>query len=237
MLVAQTRAIPVSAGVPMVSALKSFAPARAGVMCEAARRDVAEKAAACRGIFFAAQELAQRQVYGASLERLLERAGEAIDDIDTVLVGLDPVRDASTFAVAAGLQRQLENLQASISDRRRRGAAIAEPQQSRSASKSGPARSAILACRIPMGTGAPCSQQRGLRFHALRRRPTAGHDRAAVASPGATKWFEQAIDETLLHARDRAATAWADDRRRDRDMNRRRRAGDHDKKRVLGVER
>ena len=113
------------ARVPMVSALKSFASTRSGVMCETALRDVAEKAAVCRGIFFAAQELAQRQVYGASLERLLERAGEAIDDIDTVLVRLDPVRDASTFAVAAGLQRQLESLQASISDRRRRGTTIA----------------------------------------------------------------------------------------------------------------
>ena len=124
MSVAQTRAIPMPARVPMVSALKSFASARSGVMCETVRRDVAEKAAVCRGIFFAARELAQRQFYGASLERLLARAGEAIDDVDTVLVGLDPVRDASTFAVAAGLQRQLESLQASISDRRRRGAII-----------------------------------------------------------------------------------------------------------------
>lgn len=109
----------------MFSAFQSLASASSGVMYETARRDVAEKAAVCRGIFFAARELAQQQVYGAPLERLLERAGEAIGDIDTVLVSLDPVRDAPTFAVAAGLQRQLENLQASISDRRRRGESTA----------------------------------------------------------------------------------------------------------------
>ena len=89
-------------------------------MHESARRDVAEKAAACRGIFFAARELAQQQVYGAPLQSLLAQADEAIDDIDNVLVSLDPVRDAPTFAVAASVQRQLEELQTSISDRRRR---------------------------------------------------------------------------------------------------------------------
>ena len=109
----------------MFSALKRLASAPSGVIPEIARRDVAEKAAVCRGIFFAARELTQQQVYGAPLERLLARAGDAIDDIDMVLVGLDPVRDASTFALAAGLQRQLEHLQASIADRRRRSRSIA----------------------------------------------------------------------------------------------------------------
>ena len=87
---------------------------------DGARRDVAEKAAVCRGIFFAARELAHQQVYGPPLQRLLARAGDAIDDIDTVLIALDPLRDAQTFAVAASLQRQLEELQAVIADRRRR---------------------------------------------------------------------------------------------------------------------
>jgi hypothetical protein len=109
----------------MLSALKHFGSAPSGAMYETARRDVAEKAAVCRGIFFAARELTLQQVYGPPLERLLERASDAIGDIDTVLVSLDPVHDGPTFAVAAGLQRQLENLQASISDRRRRGAPIA----------------------------------------------------------------------------------------------------------------
>jgi hypothetical protein len=94
-------------------------------MVEGAGRDVAEKAAVCRGIFFAARELTLQQGYGRPLENLLARAGEAIDDIDSVLVALDPVRDAPTFAIAASLLRQLAQLQASISDRRRRSASIA----------------------------------------------------------------------------------------------------------------
>ena len=67
-----------------------------------------------------ARELAHQQVYGPPLQSLLARAGDAIDDIDTVLIALDPLRDAPTFAVAASLQRQLEELQAVIADRRRR---------------------------------------------------------------------------------------------------------------------
>src|SRR5262245_39572593 len=108
----------------MFTALKSLMPVPAGAVDENARRDVAEKAAVCRGIFCAARELTQQQVYGPPLQSLLARAGEAIDDIDSVLVALDPRRDAPTFAVAASLQRQLEELQASISDRRRRTASM-----------------------------------------------------------------------------------------------------------------
>jgi hypothetical protein len=109
----------------MFSALRRLASAPSGALHESARRDVAEKAAVCRGFFLAARELTRQEAYGPPLERLLARAGEAIDDIDTVLVSLDPVRDAPTFGVAAGLQRQLEQLQASITDRRRRRPSIA----------------------------------------------------------------------------------------------------------------
>jgi hypothetical protein len=109
----------------MFSALKSLVSPPSSAMVESARRDVAEKAAVCRGIFFAARELARQRVYGPPLESLLERAGDTIGDIDSVLVALDPVREAPTFAVAASLQRQLEELQASITERRRRRRSLA----------------------------------------------------------------------------------------------------------------
>ena len=109
----------------MFSALKWPSSDRSPAIAESTRRDVAEKAAACRGILFAARELALQQGYGAPVERLLARASEAIDGIDRILVALDPVRDAPMFGVAANLQRQLEGLQASLSDRRRRTRAAA----------------------------------------------------------------------------------------------------------------
>ena len=105
--------------------MKKPATVPAGAIDESTRREVAEKAAVCRGIFFAARELTQQRVFGPPLESLLARAGDAIDDIDNVLVALDPVRDAPMFAVAANLQRQLEELQASMLDRRRRAGSMA----------------------------------------------------------------------------------------------------------------
>ena len=59
----------------MFSALKTLAAARPGAIDERTRREVAEKAAVCRGIFFAARELAQQQAYGPPLDSLLARAG------------------------------------------------------------------------------------------------------------------------------------------------------------------
>ena len=85
------------------------------------------RAAVCKGFLFAARELVLHGGSGKPLNRLLARANEVIDDIDDVLVDLDPVRDATTFAVAAGLQRQLEEVQASITERRR-GAGFAVDQ-------------------------------------------------------------------------------------------------------------
>jgi hypothetical protein len=118
----------------MFSSPKRIVPTSAEALA-AARRDVAENAAICRGVLFAARELVGQTAYGASLDLLLARAGELIDGIDDVLVALDPVRDAPTFAVAASLQRQLERLQASISEGRR-GNALPANDHSRHAAQS-----------------------------------------------------------------------------------------------------
>lgn len=86
---------------------------------ERAHDDIARKAAICDGVFAAARALALQGTSSSALQALLARASELLDDIDRVLVALDPVRDAPTFAVAARLQRQFEQVQVATTDRRR----------------------------------------------------------------------------------------------------------------------
>lgn len=110
----------------MFSALKRLAATPSAAAPENARRDVAQSAATCKGVFFAARQLVLQGAFGPPLDRLLARASELIDDIDDVLVALDPVRDAPTFAVAASLQRELERLQAAVSEHRRRNGFVSK---------------------------------------------------------------------------------------------------------------
>ena len=52
--------------------------------------------------------------FDARLDELVFLAGEILDDLDAVLVQLDPLHDASEFAAAARLHRDLEQVQAAI---------------------------------------------------------------------------------------------------------------------------
>ena len=52
--------------------------------------------------------------FDARLDELVFLAGEILDDLDTVLVQLDPLHDASDFAAAARLHRDLEQVQSAI---------------------------------------------------------------------------------------------------------------------------
>ena len=52
--------------------------------------------------------------FDARLDELIFLAGEILDDLDTVLVQLDPVHDALEFAAAARLHRDLERVQSAI---------------------------------------------------------------------------------------------------------------------------
>ena len=56
----------------------------------------------------------------ARLDELVALAGEILDDLDTVLVTLDPLRHASDFATAARLHRDLEQIQSAIPSTSRR---------------------------------------------------------------------------------------------------------------------
>lgn len=52
--------------------------------------------------------------FDARLDELVFLAVEILDDLDAVLVQLDPLHDASEFAAAARLHRDLEQVQAAI---------------------------------------------------------------------------------------------------------------------------
>jgi len=52
--------------------------------------------------------------FDARLDELVFLAGEILDDLDTVLVQLNPLHDASEFAAAARLHRDLEQIQSAI---------------------------------------------------------------------------------------------------------------------------
>ena len=52
------------------------------------------------------------RVYGPLLSQLLARARELLDDVDEILMGLPPDREA--FARAAALRREMDEVQALV---------------------------------------------------------------------------------------------------------------------------
>jgi len=77
--------------------------------------DVTRKGRICANVLVEARRLADQQRFGPLLSQLIARACELLDDIDEILVGLDPERDADDFATAAKLHRELEHIQAAES--------------------------------------------------------------------------------------------------------------------------
>jgi hypothetical protein len=79
-----------------------------------AKGPLARKADICAKIFDEAKRLVRIGEFGEPLDHLVFRACELLDDVDEVLVALHPVRNASEFATAAALHRELEQIQAAI---------------------------------------------------------------------------------------------------------------------------
>jgi hypothetical protein len=76
--------------------------------------DVTSKARVCANVLAEVRRLADSGNFGPPLNQLVARACELLDDMDEILVTLDPVGDASGFATAARLHRELEQIQALI---------------------------------------------------------------------------------------------------------------------------
>jgi hypothetical protein len=76
--------------------------------------DTASKARICASVLTEARRLADAENFGPLLNQLIARACELLDDIDEILIALDPVRDGGDFANAARLHRELEYIQAIV---------------------------------------------------------------------------------------------------------------------------
>lgn len=78
------------------------------------RDDARRMACVCASALAEARTLAAAGRFGAIFDRSLARAGDALDAIDEVLVGLDPRREHESFVRAAQLHRELEAIQSRI---------------------------------------------------------------------------------------------------------------------------
>jgi hypothetical protein len=85
----------------------------------AAHFGLAPKADICAEVLAEARRLAQSDQFGALLSQLVARASELLDDMDEILIALDPTRSAPSFAIAAKLHRELEYVLAAIAEQRR----------------------------------------------------------------------------------------------------------------------
>lgn len=86
-------------------------------------RGLTRKADICAKVLMEGRRLSQTGRFGAPLSQLVARACELLDDMDEILIVLDPERNGAAFAMAAKLHRELEHIQATIADHRRQGAA------------------------------------------------------------------------------------------------------------------
>jgi hypothetical protein len=78
----------------------------------------------CAQVLKEARRLSGLSIYNADIGRLLSRACELLDEIDELLVTVQPEWYPKEFALAAELHRTLEQLQAAIPPRFR-GRAVA----------------------------------------------------------------------------------------------------------------
>jgi len=71
----------------------------------------------CSDVLSQARRLAASGNFGGPLNHMLSRATDVLDDLDEILVVLDPKRDPNDFALAAALHRELEHVQSLIPGR------------------------------------------------------------------------------------------------------------------------
>ena len=76
--------------------------------------DMASKARICANVLTEARRLAERENFGPLLNQLIARACDLLDEIDEILIALDPLRESGAFTTAAKLHRKLEHVQAIV---------------------------------------------------------------------------------------------------------------------------
>ncbi len=83
------------------------------------RGEVLHKADTCAEVLAEARRLSLLGKYGTPLSALVARATALLDDVDEMLVALDPLRDGQAFAAAAAVHRQLEQIETAMTAVRR----------------------------------------------------------------------------------------------------------------------
>jgi hypothetical protein len=79
----------------------------------------ASKAVTCSDVLKEARKLVQVGNFGDPLRKLVSRACELLDDIDEILVVLEPASGGREFGKTAMLHRQLEEIEAAIASQKR----------------------------------------------------------------------------------------------------------------------
>ena len=82
--------------------------------------ELTRKSDICAKVLAEARKLSQASQFGTLPNQLVVRAGELLDDMDEILVALDPARNRASFAIAAAWHRDLEQMQVALTDLRRR---------------------------------------------------------------------------------------------------------------------
>lgn len=81
--------------------------------------DLSRKAEVCGKVLAEARKLSSASQFGALPNQLVRRVAELLDDMDEILVALDPVGNRPSFAIAAALHREFEQVEATITDLRK----------------------------------------------------------------------------------------------------------------------
>lgn len=93
---------------------RSMRPACPRDARDASDGELQRKADLCASVLTEARRQISAANFGAILSQLLARAGDLQDEIDEILVSLDPRDDHEAFARVAALHRNLEEIQSRL---------------------------------------------------------------------------------------------------------------------------
>jgi len=85
------------------------------------------KADYCARVLAEARRISEVDQFGGLLNQMVARAVELLDEMDEILVTLDPTSNGPIFSTAGKLHRELEHIQAVVMAQRRDAASTSRP--------------------------------------------------------------------------------------------------------------
>ncbi len=104
----------------MHHALKKLTDAQAILPLAVLRAEIARKADVCASVLDQARKLVYAGKDLPQIDRKIARVVELLDEIDETLVVLDPRSNTYSFSLIARIHRELEDVQAQLTQSRRR---------------------------------------------------------------------------------------------------------------------